>query len=130
MGTTTSAARVSKEVHSLDRVRPAMAKAVQVSPTPSTALVRLALVAACGTMKAAAIDMQIDQSQLNRDIEAGKFQFARIDALTEAQRAKFYEAMYREHEPLTSPLGRLRELRRQQESIINEVMQIAEGMVG
>jgi hypothetical protein len=94
------------------------------------ARVREALRRTCGSVKAASIDMRIDLGQLSNELKSGKFKFERLDRLSDEQQAKFFKCLHEECEPLTSPLGRLRELRRQQESIINEVMQIAEGMVG
>lgn len=128
MRTSNAAVRVSKEVHSLDSVRPAMAKAVQHSPTEWTNVVRQGLLRACGSMKAASISMRIDQSQLNRELESGRFNLERVAALSADERAKFFAHMHEECAPLATPLARLREIRRQQTALIDEAIQIAEAL--
>ena len=137
MPSTVPSARRSMPLNTLETIRPTPIKAAQArSSEPSEvesrtgARVREALRRTCGSVKAASIDMRIDLGQLSNELKSGKFKFERLDLLSDEQQAKFFKCLHEECEPLTSPLGRLRELRRQQESIINEVMQIAEGMVG
>src|SRR5262245_19921471 len=86
----------SKPVQSLDSVRPRMAK-VDSGP------IRRALIKACGSMKAAAISMRIDQSQLNRELESEHFNLLRVNALSALERSAFYAQMHEESAPLDTP---------------------------
>lgn len=61
----------SMPVQTLDDVRPRMAKAVQRGPTIG-AVVKDALSQHYGSLKAAAITMHKDQSQLTRELEGNK----------------------------------------------------------
>src|SRR6185369_12438766 len=126
MASTMTKPIASKEVQSLDGIRPVMAKAVQPSPTAGSDAVRRALVKACGSMKAAAISMGIDQSQLNRELDSERFNLVRVNALDLSERAKFYQQMHQEHEPLDTPQVRAMRLLAEVRRLFDELEQVVE----
>ena len=82
MGQSMASAAASTPVHSLDDVRTRPAKAALGSPSlsiASCAVVKEALIRHYGSLKAAAITMSYDPSQLTRDLERGDFKLQRLD---------------------------------------------------
>lgn len=66
-------------------------------------MIRRSLLKAFGSMKAAAISMRIDQSQLNRELESQRFSLSRLysDGVQDGERAAFFQQMHEEHALLT-----------------------------
>src|SRR5678815_438019 len=94
MASTLKPAPLSTEAHSLDHVRTRMVKAgpslsTEVHPAPLawSEVVKDGLIEACGSLKAAAITMEMDPSQLSRDLPSGAFQLKRLDKLNPQERA-------------------------------------------
>ena len=88
MPTTMPAAAPSGLVHSLDSVRTKPAKADLRSPSlsiASCAVIKDALVRHYGSLKAAAITLTYDASQLTRDLDRGDFKLQRLDRDEEAR---------------------------------------------
>lgn len=100
------------EVNTLDAIELRPAKAGLGSQDRSIALcsvVRDTLIRHCGSLKAAAISMgQMDQGQLTRDLDSGKFKLERLEMLDDA--AHFYTALGKEllerYGPLSTPKAR------------------------
>lgn len=114
-------------VHSLETVGPArMARADLGSPLGI--VVREGLIRACGSLKAAALVMEIDQSQLTRDLHTGKFNLERLGKLSVTERAVVIETLHHDAAPLSSPKARLREINRQRRQLDEEAEQIIEGL--
>ncbi len=128
MSNSIAAARQSTPRNELDQIQPVMAKAVNHSQFRLMPLVRLGLVKACGSLKSAAIDMDIDQGQLTRELESGKFKFERLERLQPIQQAMVFAVIHAECVPMATPLSRLREITRQIHQLHDEAMQIAEGL--
>lgn len=132
MASTSSNAARSQEVHSLDGVRPRMAKADSVSPSSSIAwtdVVRAALIKRFGSLKAAAIEMRIDQSQLTRDLDNGKLNIERLRQC-DAQFALILGQLLVEHaQPLATPRARWEDLNQRQRQIDAERNQLFDYVV-
>ena len=82
------ASATSGLVHSLDTVRTKSAKADLKSPSlsiASCAVIKEALVRHYGSLKAAAITLTYDASQLTRDLDRGDFKLQRLDRDEEAR---------------------------------------------
>lgn len=129
MPTTLSSAAKSTPVQSLDRVSPKMAKADLDSPTQSillTEAVRDALVRHFGSLKAAAIEMDIDQSQLTRELESGKLNVARLARCGDVFLAKFAALLADQTAALVSPRARGHQLLNEIETKIAEIRQLLE----
>lgn len=127
MSNTMRAPEQSMPVHSLETVGPKhMAKAEIASSLG--AVVREGLIRACGSLKAAAVTMEIDQSQLTRDLYTGKFNLERLGKLSVTERAVVIETMHAEVAPLSTPKARLREINRQRRQLDEEADQIIEGL--
>lgn len=95
----------------LDRVASHMAKAELDSQSLSnemTGLVRDALVRHFGSLKAAAIEMGMDQGQLTREMDAGKLNLARLTKCGPAFLLKFGQLMVEHAQPLSTPKARVR----------------------
>src|SRR5215216_4816083 len=94
MANTLARRALSTEVNSIDGVQTRMLKA---SPSESTAVhdgpslwteaIRDGLIEACGSLKAAAITMEMDASQLSRDLPSGAFQLKRLEKLSAQEKA-------------------------------------------
>ncbi len=69
----------------------------------ATAIVRDGLLAACGSLKAAAITMGMDQGQLTRELQSGAFKFERLDRLSGAEIAVVVEYLHDAYAPMTDP---------------------------
>lgn len=129
MGVTMTNAQRSTEVNSLDRMRPQMAKAAIDSQLLSIELggiVRDALVRHFGSLKAAAIEMGMDQGQLTRELDAGKLNLARLEKCGAAFMLRFGQLMVEHAQPLSSPKARAKELIRQRQRIDAEFEQLLE----
>jgi hypothetical protein len=94
MANTVARRVLSTEVNSLDRVQTRMAKAspsesmpVHEAPSLWTEAIRDGLIEACGSLKAAAITMEMDASQLSRDLPSGAFQLKRLEKLNAQEKA-------------------------------------------
>lgn len=129
MPTTLAAQQRSKEVQTLDDVRPQMAKVEHASPTRSiewTDTVKDALIRRFGSLKAAAIAMGMDQSQMCRDIDSGKLNIERLQR-TDAQFALIFGHLLIERaQPLTTPRAQFLDLCRQRRKIDEQIEQYAE----
>ena len=126
MPTTVIAQRSSTERNPLDAVRPQMAKvepSVNASQLAMSDVVRDGLIRACGSLKAAALTMGIDQGQLTRDLQSGKFNFDRLDRLSADEKAVVISCLADEYRPLTSPVIRARALVRQAVRVLAEIEQ-------
>lgn len=119
----TNAAR-STEGNHLDGLRPQMVKAElhdQSLSIEMSGVVRDALIRHFGSLKAAAIEMDIDPAQLTRELEAGKLNLARLSKCGAAFMLKFGQLMVEHAQPLTSPVAQgfkdLNEMERRIQSI-------------
>jgi hypothetical protein len=129
MGSTVSSGRVSTPVDSLDRVRPQMARAalaVNDGQLLLTAIVRDALLRSCGSLKAAAITMQIDQGQLTRELDSGKLNLARLDLLDAATKAELANRLTDAFGVLADPKDYIRKRLRDMEDAVAEFKQFVE----
>lgn len=72
-----------------------------------TGLVRDGLIRACGSLKAAAITMGIDQGQLTRDLQSGAFKFERLDRLADSEKAIVIERLHDEFASLLNPKAQM-----------------------
>lgn len=129
MGSTVTTAERSTEGKAFDHVRPAMAKAAlhdQALSIEMSAIVRDALVRHFGSLKAAAIEMDIDQGQLTRELDAGKLNLTRLQRCGAAFLVKFGALMVEHMQPLSSPKVRGFQLLREIEQRVNEVRQLLE----
>lgn len=95
------------ELNVLNSVQLQPAKASLASQCRSigmAAVVKDALLRRYGSLKAAAIELTIDQGQLTRNLEAGTFRLGRLDALDEAAKALIGNALAaafgRPHDPI------------------------------
>lgn len=78
----------STKRNSIDDVRPTMAKASLSDQSGSialTAVVKDALIRHYGSLKAAAITLQMDQGQLTRELQSGDFKLKKLDQDDEAK---------------------------------------------
>jgi hypothetical protein len=96
---------------------------------PLTQLVREGLLRACGSLKAAAITMRIDQGQLSRELVSGAFKFERLMSLSLSEQAVVFDYLQREIAPLSTPKARLRDLFRKRRELDDEAEQIIDGLV-
>lgn len=107
MARTVANAVQSREVRSLDGIRLSPAKASYESPTESTGVehglldrlartVESALIDAHGSQKAAAIEIDIDQSQMKRQLRLGTFDLRQQAAAGEVFLAKLGERLTEE----------------------------------
>lgn len=98
MGSTVSKPAPSSPLNSLDSVRPTPAKAALRSQAQSiamTAIVKSALIRHYGSLKSAAISMgQMDEGQLHRDLDTGKFKFERLQLCDDEAKAFVTEALH------------------------------------
>ncbi len=132
MNRSIATAERSQEVHSLDGVRPRMAKADTASPTQSiswTEAVRHALISRFGSLKAAAIEMQIDQSQLTRELDNGKLNIERLRKCDAAFALKLGQALIEHAQPLATPKARWNDLKARQQQIDQERDQLFDHVV-
>jgi hypothetical protein len=117
------------ERNPLDSIRPQMAKASLDSQSLSiemTAIARDALIRHFGSLKAAAIEMQMDQGQLTRDLDAGKLNLARLAKCGTAFLLKWGSLMVEHAQPLSSPKARWQDLKQRQRQIDDERDQLFE----
>ena len=116
----------STPAHSLDTVRTKNLKASLGSPSVSIAacaVVKDALARHYGSLKAAAIALHYDPSQLTRDLDRGDFKVQRLDRDEEARAfvaAALYEAFGN-----TDPQARKQRLLREARRVIDELAEIA-----
>lgn len=126
MSSNVATATRSTEHKGLDGVRPQMAKAsapVNRSQSSMTDVVRDGLIRACGSLKAAAIDMDIDQGQLTRDLQSGKFNFDRLERLAPEHKAIVISCLHEEYRAVTSPYAHARAVIRQAMKLLGEMEQ-------
>lgn len=132
MGHSISSAARSTELQTLDSVRPSMAKADLASPSRSIAwtdVVRAALVKRFGSLKAAAIEMRIDQSQLTRDLDHGKLNIDRLRKCDAAFALVLGQMLVEHAQPLATPRARWDDLNARQRQIDDERNQLFEYVV-
>lgn len=123
-----SAVSASVPVRSLDDLRPEMAKAslpVQPGPTALGALVTEAI-ERTGPKKEAAADMDLDQSQMNRQVAAGQLTLGRIERLKPATKVELGRLLVETYAPLVTPKARIQQKAREQRALAEELEQIAE----
>lgn len=128
MPTTLRTVSVSLPVNSIDDLKPRMAKAklhTQSAAIPLTAVVKEALIRHHGSLKAAAIMMQIDPGQLTRDLQTGDFKLKKLDGDLEAIVA-IAHALYDAFGQLDSPAARVRRVLREIHERLAEVEQYVE----
>ena len=119
----------STPVQSLDQVRTAMLKASPSVSITWAEAVRDGLIDACGALKVAAIEMQIDPSQLSRDLQSGAFAMKRLDRLDPVKRALVAKRLHDAFGVLDTPRVRLRSLFSRIREDVSEVEQIVDGLI-
>jgi hypothetical protein len=101
--------------------------AVHASQFGLTAVVKDALIRGCGSLKAAAITMGMDQGQLSRDLQSGALKLDRLDRLDVATKGVIVAALHDAYAPLApSPQARVREAVRDIRRKCDEVEQYLE----
>lgn len=131
MSSNLSNAAQSMERNPLDRVRPQMAKAALDSQLLSIELggvVRDALVRHFGSLKAAAIEMGMDQGQLTRELDAGKLNLARIEKCGAAFMLKLGALIVEHSQPIATPKARYQDLLHRRRKLDAEFDQFTEYM--
>lgn len=111
MGTSLPKALPSTRVDVLDSVRPAPAKAalkVNDSQFALTAVVSDSI-RSVTTQKAAAIDMEIDEGQLSRELQSGRLTLARLERLGPDVAAEIGRRLLEQYGPLATPHARARQ---------------------
>jgi len=105
-----------------DRPRPAVAGfGGQGQSIAMTMIVKDALLRHYGSFKAAAISMgDMDQAQLTRDLDSGKFKFERLELCDLAAKAAVCRALA-EHFGNTDPKARIQRLLRELRRAVEEV---------
>lgn len=91
-------------------------------------VVKDALLRHYGSLKAAAISMgNMDQGQLTRDLDSGKFKLERLELLDEEGKAAISKALF---ETFTSrdPKTRAAQLVREAHRILDELAEVLEGV--
>lgn len=120
----------SMPLKSLDDVELRPAKAGLTGQARSIALttvVKDALQRHYGSLKAAAISMgQMDQGQLTRELETGKFRFERLELCDDEAKAFIAGALYEAFGQLTDPRARGRHLVREMRQRLEEFEQLLE----
>lgn len=89
-------------------------------------VVRDALVRHFGSLKAAAIEMEMDQGQLTRELETGKLNVARLAKCGAIFMLKFGELMVEHAQPLASPKVRGFQMLSEIEKKCAEIRQLLE----
>jgi len=92
MGSKVNAQQLSMPPQPLEHVGPPMTAPPAARPhqsIPMMAVVKDALARHFGSLKAAAIELAIDQSQLSRDLESGDFKMRRLEASDHAHRRRW-----------------------------------------
>lgn len=127
-------AELSREINSLDSLRPSPAKAglresTPINPVnggqrPVTEIV--SGVIRVGSQKAAAIDMGIDPAQLTRQLQSGHLTIARLDALGPDTLARIGKELVEKFGPLSDPKDRARQTCDQIQALVNEIRQYIE----
>ena len=77
-----------------------------------------------GSLKAAAIEMAIDQSQLTRELETGKLNVARLQRCDAAFALKLGQLMVEHAQPLSSPKARGYQLLHEIDQRLLEIRQL------
>jgi hypothetical protein len=92
-----------------------------------TSVVKDALQRHYGSLKAAAISMgQMDQGQLTRELETGKFRFERLELCDDEAKAFIAAALYEVFGQLDDPKVRARRLMREMRQRLDEFEQYLE----
>lgn len=117
----------------LNSIVPRMTKAVIDSPSQSTAVqsgplawsdvIKDGLIEACGSLKAAAITMDMDPSQLSRDLPSGAFQLKRLEKLNPTERAIVVRRLTAAFLELMDPKAYALQMLTEIESKVREVRQ-------
>lgn len=130
MGATLTKPDVSTPRNSLDTVKPVMAKASQSVSTlvngdqsALTAIVREGLMQACGSLKAAAIEMGMDAGQLTRDLASGAFKFERLERLELPKQAIVITCLHEARAPMSSPEAFAQQQLDRMQDALNQVRQ-------
>jgi hypothetical protein len=106
-----------------------MAKADVRSQSQSiamTGIVRDALVRHFGSLKAAALEMEIDQAQLHRQLESGTLNVARLAKCGDAFAGKFAALLAEHAAAVVNPKVRGFQLLREIDSRVAEIRQLLE----
>ena len=128
MGSSLAADRRSMESNSLDTVEPRMAKASLDGQSRSiglTEVVKDALIRHYGSLKAAALSMQMDQGQLTRELQSGDFKMRRLESDAHLATELGKELVER-FGPLSTPKARGKQKLREMRAAIEELDQLLE----
>lgn len=94
-----------------------------------TNTVRDGLIRAFGSLKSAAITMDIDQGQLTRELQNGAFKFERLERLSASEKAIVIGLLHEVYGPLaSSPLAQARRLIRDGRALLDQLDQAVEAM--
>jgi len=98
-------------------------------PRPEmTRVVKDALQRHYGAMKVAALAMEIDQAQLTRELDNGKFKFERLELLDAEGRAAVVTALHEAYAAPASPRARMARLTLEIAERLNELATLAAGV--
>lgn len=125
-----TSAVTSGPVHSLDEVRTKPAKAELKSPSASIAtglVLKDALARHYGSLKAAAISLDYDPSQLSRDLERGTFNVRKLDRCDDDAKAFIVAALYEAFGEY-DPKARMQRLIREARQKMDELDAVAEAL--
>lgn len=107
MGSSISRAQTSDPVRSLEEIRPKPAKAGLTSDhigLTFSAVMRDAILGHYGSVKAAALSLDVDPSLMQREFNEGKF--GRLEKADEIAKASIFAAVHNVYGPLASPRAR------------------------
>lgn len=128
MGSSMARQYSDHEVNALDVGRPTPAKAAL--PVNDSQLTLRSLtgeaIRRTGSQKAAALDMEIDQAQLTRQLQTGHLTLERLEQLGPTRLAELGRLMVETYAPLDSPQARIRQKASELEDMAREFRQIAE----
>ena len=130
MGSSVSQSRASTRVDVLDSVRPSPAKAalkVNADQSGLTAVVS-DTIRSVTTQKAAAIDMEIDEGQLSRELQTGRLTLARLEKLGPQYAAELGRRLVDAYGSLVSPQAFIREQIREIRRRLDQIEQGVEGL--
>jgi hypothetical protein len=111
-------------VDAIERHQPAVDAACQAQSIALTAVVKDALLRHYGSFKAAAISMgEMDQGQLTRDLDTGKFKLERLELCDDQAKAFISAALY-EAFGNADPKARVLRLIREGRRILDELSEV------
>jgi len=134
MSATMPNAELSREVNSLDGLRPKPVKTSLRESTPVNAVNErqrpvteiVSGVIRAQTQKAAAIEMDIDPAQLTRQLQSGHLTIGRLDALSPEALARIGKELHERFAPLADPKEHARRKCDELQAIVNELRQYIE----